>query len=282
MGAPLSLHGLCILYQILQDLSILSFGEVMAFLTFFKHIASRFLSKQISTFSAAASFYILLSTLPVTVIFVSILTLLPLVKQELFQILPTIIPSEFLDLLHRLDPYLQLQPSHAIVSVSFLTTLWSASKGLHAVAEGLSCMMETDSRMIYLRRRLRSAILFLILVISTVLCIGLSSLLKAPWRYVFLLLSFTMLLSVLLYDRAEKQLPLYRCIPGAFFSSLGWILISRFFPLYMRYVSKYPRSYGGIGLVLLCCIWLQLCLCVLLIGARLSYLLHTGFADVHE
>ena len=52
------------------------------------------------------------------------------------------------------------------------------------------------------------------------------------------------------------------------------MLVSWAFSIYVNYFAGYVKLYGGIGLLILTCIWLHICLLLFLYGALVADLLH--------
>jgi YihY family inner membrane protein len=148
--------------------------------------------------------------------------------------------------------------------------------------QGLHAMVELCPQKQFLRQRLHAMVVLVLLFFTAASAIGCTSLLPKRLRRPALLFWFSLILAAFYYQLSQKHLPFSRCTIGAMVSSLGWMLVSQVFPVYIRYLSSYPQSYGIIGLMLLGIIWIQICIRLLLTGARLSYLLHAGFGNVHE
>ncbi len=62
-------------------------------------------------------------------------------------------------------------------------------------------------------------------------------------------------------------------LPGAMFSTLGWIVFSGLFSIYFNNFSNYSYMYGSLTAVVVLMLWLYICICILLIGAELNYYL---------
>ena len=62
-------------------------------------------------------------------------------------------------------------------------------------------------------------------------------------------------------------------IPGALFSTAGWIIFSALFSVYFNNFSNYSYMYGSLTAVVVLMLWLYICICILLIGAEINYFL---------
>lgn len=59
-------------------------------------------------------------------------------------------------------------------------------------------------------------------------------------------------------------------LPGAVFSSLGWILFSYFYSLYIKWFPRSSYVYGSLAAVVFFLLWLYFCMSILLWGAEIN------------
>ena len=62
-------------------------------------------------------------------------------------------------------------------------------------------------------------------------------------------------------------------LPGALFSSIGWLVFSQLYSLYVDYFPSYSGIYGPIYGIALSMLWLYCCICILFYGGALNFLL---------
>ena len=72
-----------------------------------------------------------------------------------------------------------------------------------------------------------------------------------------------------------KVLPNHRVrfsslLPGAVFSSLGWLVFSRLFSFYIENFSNYASLYGSLTAVVLLMLWLYVCMYILFLGGEVN------------
>ena len=67
----------------------------------------------------------------------------------------------------------------------------------------------------------------------------------------------------------NKKLKLIHQIPGAVFSTIGWIVFSFFFSLYIKHFGG-TSIYGSFSTIIFMMIWLYCCIYLFLIGANLN------------
>ena len=71
-----------------------------------------------------------------------------------------------------------------------------------------------------------------------------------------------------------RRTPLHCSLPGALLASLGWLIFSGLYSIYVENFSAYANLYGSVYAVALSMLWLYFCLSIVFYGAALnSYLL---------
>ena len=68
----------------------------------------------------------------------------------------------------------------------------------------------------------------------------------------------------------------WRHIPGGLFSSVGWLVFSYLYSLYINNFPGASKVYGSLSAVCLIMLWLYFCMMILLLGAELNKLCFAG------
>lgn len=249
-----------------------------------------FLSHHISTYSACACFYILLSLLPGTLLLISLLSAIPSTVR-LLELLEQLLPAQLVSILIAFLRYIQDHNSIGLMSLSAIFALWSASKGIYAMTDGLNAVLDHKKRKPFLLRRL-SAMVTLLLVILVLLALlvvytlgeRFLLLLSAPTAsahsqqpgisYLYAAGLLTAIFSFLYYTLPEERIPFRFCLLGSAVTTAGWYAWSWLFSIYVNYFASYHLIYGSLGVLVLGMIWLQLCLRMVLYGGLLCGLCH--------
>lgn len=239
-----------------------------------------FRSAQVGAFAAQAAFFILLSAMPFFVFLTAVLHYVPWSQYDLARILPNALGKALTDLLP------EASPTAAVISLSAVTALWSASRGIVALTRGLNRMYGREETRNYILLRFFALAETLILEIA-LLCtlggavqgealgqtMGLDGWRGAMFRTFagFLLLTgFFLFLYTVLPDHSTS---LARQIPGAAAAAGGWILFTKGYTFYVETMADFPRLYGALSNAAMLMLWLWLCLCILFLGALLNRLL---------
>ena len=240
--------------------------------------------------AAAASFYILVSLLPAAALGLTIFSLLPIPLSDFLEVF---LPQRFHPLIEYILTAVTPRNPTALLSVGALLTLWSAAKGIMAVSGGLSVILETKSHRGFIRRRLDAMASFLLLSIVLISTLTIhvfgqwfvyrltisSPQMTSLWtllyrfRHLYSILILTTLLAFLYWMLPGRPMSLSSCYISGLFSSVGWMSTSAIFSVYVNQMQSYQRLYGGLGLLLLGCIWLQICMSVLLYSVLLAKLI---------
>ena len=247
-----------------------------------------------SVYAAGSSFYILLSVFPAALFLLSLLPYLPISLEAWLEVLQELVPEPFFPLVTYTFDTVRSSSTLTLLSISAVTTLWSASRGVGAIVEGLDAVLGRARQRRYLQRRIMSILYFLLLALAlsamlTVHVFGekvlaacvhyfpraialVSALYRLRFIYVLLVFGVTFALVYWLFPR--RSFSFRSCALGGLVAAVGWILISQLFSIYVNYFAGYVKLYDGIGLLLLTCLWLNLCLLFFLYGAVLTSLLH--------
>ncbi len=198
---------------------------------FFLSVIRKYIRDEMSVYAAQAAFFILLAAVPFLMVLLSVIRLL------------------------------QSGSAGAILSVSALFSLWSASKGMLSIERGMNRAYDVMIQRTYLMRRLIcSGYTFLFAVMCSIsLFFHMSAF--------FVLLGFTLTFYVALPHRPQR---ISAQIPGALFSSFGWVIFSSLFSLYIRHRGSFTAIYGSLTTLILFMLWLYICICILFFGAEIN------------
>ncbi len=247
----------------------------------------------IPTHSTYTCFFLILSLFPCMLLLLGLLKYTPLGVEDLMNLLEGLLPEAFVPVARVLAEASYEHSSGTIVSLSAIAALWSASRGMMGLLNGLNAVHGYPEDRNFLHSRFISMIytlLFLIvLVLTLVLHVFGNAIVDFLWmtthpalmllmnlidfRFVLLLV-----LQVLLFTGMYALLPARRqrirsCIPGALVASLGWLGSSKLFSIYVDYFAAYTNIFGSLYGLALAMLWLYFCISMIFYGAALNRLL---------
>ena len=254
------------------------------------HLIRHILELNIPLHAANAGFFIILSLFPALVLVLSLLRFTGLQVSSLVEVLSEFLPAALMETAEEWILSTYENSSGALVGISALTTIWSASKGVYGLLTGLNNVYGVAEDRGWLYTRLISVLytflffglLLLTLVlhvfggtIAQLLPIGRNPLFRVLNRLVdcrfLLLLAAQMLVFILIFAFLPNGRNRIRdTIPGAILASLGWMTISYLFSIYVENFASLTNIYGSVYTIALAMLWLYFCLCLIFYSAAFN------------
>lgn len=249
---------------------------------------------QIGIYSAQASFFMILSIFPIIMLLLNIIghTTLPA------SLIPTLInhyvPSTIQPFISQIVTELQVASSGTIISITAVLALWSASKGALAMIYGTRKILDYPKKTNYFALRFLSIIYIIVLIIAMVLAlvllvfgnrifdyfVGLYPVLEnltviyTFGRYAIVMLFLSLFFLSLYKLGAAPRYKYGDLLPGAMFASLGWMIFSYLFSIYIDNFSNFSYMYGSIAAIIIIMLWLYFCMYIMFIGAEINEYLY--------
>lgn len=257
------------------------------------HMVKHIQRLNIPLHAANSGFFIILSLFPALVLILSLLRYTGLQVSSLVDLLSTIIPGALMPTVEEIVLNTYENSSGALVGVSAFTALWSASKGVYGLQTGLNAVYGVSEDRGGLYARFISvlytfvflAVLLLTLVINVfggtileLLPITHTRLFRVldrilDFRFVLLLAVQTLVFMLIFAFLPNGRNKLRDTIPGALLASLGWLVLSNLFSIYVEHFASLSNIYGSVYTIALAMLWLHWCLSLIFYcGAFNQYL----------
>ena len=268
-----------------------------------KRIFDKYKKDEVTVYAAQASFFIVISFFPFIMLLLTLIQFIPAInKSDVLELLVSIMPDMLDALVIGIVDELYTKSPATVVSLSAIVAIWSASRGMLGIERGLNRVYESPQPRGYIIRRLICSgytVLFVAACIASPLLLVLGGsiqrliirifpVVSAFARYVISFRSFLALaVLVIVFTGLYTLVPvrshsMKSQIPGALFSTLGWIVFSGLFSIYFNNFSNYSYMYGSLTAVVVLMLWLYICICILLIGAELNYHLERFSDTTHQ
>lgn len=249
---------------------------------------TRLRAMEISAHAAHACYFIVLSVFPLLVLMLGLLRYTALQPEDLLDLLSGLIPDALLPHAWKLISGAYQNTSKVVVSISALTALWSAGRGIYGLRAGLNAVYGVTGHRGWLRTRILCAaytILFiLILLLTLILNVFGNTLLRflrtssfiLPWadfaalRFFALVAAQTLLFCAMFMFLPDGRRGFRESLPGALLGSCGWMSVSGLFSLYVQYFPRYANIFGSVYGVALASLWLYLCVSIVFYGGVLN------------
>ncbi len=241
--------------------------------------------------AANAGYFIVLSVFPALVLLLSALRYTTLDIRDLMAMLEGLIPGALLPAAEKLIVSTYAHASSAMVSVSALSALWSASRGMYGIMQGLNGIYRAQEDRGYVHTRLISLLytflLLVVLVLTLVLNVFRDGLLEmlsmAPslrfltevvdLRNLLLLCLQTGVFAAMFMVLPNRKNRFSESLPGALLASVGWLIFTKLFSLYVTCFRRDSGIYGSVYTLALSMLWLYCCLSILFAGGGLNQLM---------
>lgn len=253
---------------------------------------------RIPVHASSACYFLALSLFPALVLLLGLLRYANLDVLTLAEGLVGIIPEALLPYAEDLIFNTYDNTSRTIVSVSAVTALWSASRGIHGLLTGLNAVYGVTEGRSYVSTRLISVgytfAFLIVLVLTLVLQVfgtAIADRLSADpslfvqfldevidLRFFVLLLLQTALFTAMFMVFPNRRNGCMESLPGAVLASLGWLIFSNLFSIYVEHFSGYADIYGPVYTAALSMLWLYFCICLVFYGGALNRYLSRGFS----
>ena len=248
-------------------------------------------AQNITTHAAGTGYFLVLSVFPLLVLLLALLRYTGLQVQTLTDLVEGFLPAALMPAAKRLILSTYQNTSGLVVGVSAVTGLWSASRGIHSLRKGLNAIYQVAEERGYLATRAISmlyTVLFLgMLLVTLVLNVFGTTLvswlplqdhwvLQFLWDVVDMRFVLMLLLQTALFTAMFMALPsgrhssFWSSLPGAVLASLGWLIFSDLFSIYVENFSGYANIYGSVYAVALSMLWLYCCISIVFYGGALN------------
>ena len=249
-----------------------------------------FAAMNIPIYSANAGFFVVLAVFPMLVLILSLLRYTGLNADVLTDVLEGVIPSALLGAASRLIQNTYANTSGTVISISAIVSLWSASRGIYGILTGLNAIYGVEEHRGYFYTRFISVAFtfaFLIVILLTLVLhvfgttiLGMipttaSSVLSFLDRVIhlrFFLLVFTqtLLFTAVFTIFPNRRNSVRSSLPGALLTSLGWLIFSGIYSVYVERFASLTNVYGSVYTVALSMLWLYCCLYIMFCGGALN------------
>lgn len=264
-----------------------------------RRILDLFYEDRVTVYAAQASFFVIISAVPFLSLLAAIIGLVtPTDLSTITESLQGLIPDPILNAFTEILTELRDLPGISLVSISALTTLWSASKGISAIRNGLQTVCGITGKRGFFRNRLSSllyTVCFLVMILTTAILLLFGDFLyriasqilgfntdsfdailqfKTPVFIVVISLMFNTVYYVI--GKRSDWVPkrFFFHLPGAVLAAVGWNVFSFLYSLYITHFPKAFSLYGGLTAICLIMFWLYFCMIIFLSGSEFNKILH--------
>lgn len=254
-----------------------------------EELLKKIVGDKITLYSAQASFYIIISIFPFIMLLMSLMGyFINIPEQTIMRNIVAFLPETVIPTVSEIADEL-FGKSIKVASVTAITALWSASRGIAAVERGIREVYNTPSRKIFIADYAASVVYTVIFMAAMFLTLAIqvfgNVIIGFVEKYIvftsteivlikgvlfFTLMCLIFQLMYYLFDSRRERFAYH--LPGAAFSAIGWMIFSNIYSVYIDNFANYSFIYGSLTAVVLMMLWLYFCVMILLLGAELNVL----------
>ncbi|WP_438493616.1 YihY/virulence factor BrkB family protein [Paenibacillus sp. IHBB 3054] len=261
--------------------------------SFMKQLFQKIKLDDVQGISAQLTYYLILSLFPFLIFIMTLIGYAHISIEDRIAELQQIMPAEAVSIIEEILQDVSEGRSEALLSFGMLATLWAASKGINAIIKGLNRAYDIDESRVFWKIRgiaFLATMIIGVVVLLSILLLVLGSWLKTQiflladlpyglqkvWdllQYIVPLFVLFVVFTLLYWIAPSRRLTLKEVMPGAMFSTIGWIITSILFSIYVNQFSDFTKTYGSLGGVMILLIWLYISSIIILVGGEINALL---------
>lgn len=262
---------------------------------YIKELYFRYINHEVPALGAQTAYYFLLSIFPFLVFLMTIIGYSPISSQDVLDPLTNILPYQAFKIIEDNVRLIVGIRNLKLMSIGFATTLWAASNGVGAMIRGINKAYDTEEKRPFWKIKLVSLLFtialpvmillyFLLLIFghklgNFMLHRGVPSRILELWdsfRYVVIIVMMIIVFAALYHFTPTKRLRWREVMPGAIFTTIGWLLTSIGFAYYVNNYWNITLVYGSIGGIMALLIWLFLSAVLIIMGGEINAVLVLG------
>lgn len=240
--------------------------------------------------AAYAAYFIILALFPSLLLILSLLRYTGLQVENLIELITEFLPEALSDTAEELVFSTYQNSSGAVVGLSAVTALWSASRGIYGLLKGLNAIYGVSENRGYIYTRGISVVytfaFFLVLLLTLLLHVFGNSIIRLltmvdnavliflidliDLRFFLLLVMQSLIFTLMFMALPNKRNRFLDSLPGGVLSSIGWMVFSDIYSVYVENFSSYANIYGSVYAVALSMLWLYCCMSILFYGGALN------------
>ncbi len=243
----------------------------------------------IGAYASQSAFFMVMCLIPIILLLLTLVQYTPISRMDVIEAVYELFPSSIRMTIMMIVNEVYEQ-SKVTIPITIIVALWSAGKAVMAITNGLNIIHNYEETRNYFVMRIRAALYTVSFVVAIVLMMvllgfgnSISLLVNEHFpvaRYVTDIIIrlrtvgvfFVVILVTLAAYRflPSKRQKIRYFLPGAIFTTVGWLVISYFISIYMDVFKGFANMYGSLTTIVLIMLWLYLCMYIILLGEEIN------------
>lgn len=257
---------------------------------FVKSLMKKIHHNDVMGLAAQLAYFFLLSLFPMLIFLFTLLPYTPVTQQDIFNLIKDFAPEETYTFIYNTLTEIMANRSGGLLSIGFIATIWSASKGMNALTKSLNRAYEVEEKRYFFLTRGLSVVLTIAMIFVFILALllpvfgkqiglfmfsflGLSEAFLKIWGIIRWTISPIILFLVFLavyYLAPNVKIKYLSAVPGAIFATVGWIIVSLGFSFYVSTFGNYTATYGSLTGIIILMLWFYFSSIIIMIGGEIN------------
>ncbi len=256
---------------------------------------------EVTAIGAQLTYYLILSVFPFLIFLLNIIGHISIVDDTFLDDMLIILPAETQVLVENIIREITRNSTDKLMSFSILLSLWSGSLGISAIIRAINKAYNINRGRSYIKQKIVSIIFAIALVVLLIVVlltlvfgelignaifsyIGATYIFYEIWELVrkiipliSMIIIFALLYKYSIVPKERNGLRLIHTLPGAVFTTVGWIIASYLFSYYVNNFANYSKTYGSLGGVIVLLVWLYITSIMIVLGGEINGTLASMF-----
>ena len=259
---------------------------------FIKEMYRRYVDDEVVAYGAEMAYYFLLSIFPFLIFIITLIGYMPIPTENILESLSFLLPNASYELIQENVEQILNNRNLKLMSFGFISTLWAAASGMGAAIRGINkALCQKDTRPFWIAIPL--SILFTMLIAALVILyfvllifgkqigvwlvqVQLPNLTWQIWqifRHLTAIIMMILIFTILYRYSPCIKIRWRNAVPGAIFTTAGWLIISWLFAWYVNHFWNLSRIYGSIGGIIGLMVWLFISAQLIIMGGEVNAIL---------
>lgn len=247
---------------------------------------------RVMLYAAQASYFVIVSVIPFICLLISVFSFF--IPEDIYRVFDAYeIPVEIKGVIMEVIDQLFATQKVSLLSISAIIALWTASRGMDSIRIGLERVYHERPSTDFFKQQLKSLISTIILIIvllanavfsifgavvaemlNMMVFFEIIMYFSVPILFITMCTAFTLIYAFVgKIGKVRWRERFLQHLPGAVFTTLGWMLFSYGYALYLHFFPSASAIYGSLTAVCLIMLWLYVCIIILLLGAEVNKLI---------
>ncbi len=264
-----------------------------------KKYISEIENNHLRAYAAQGALYVIMSMMPCILLLLTLIQYTAVTKENILTAVLELFPGTINAMIVSIVNEVYSQ-STRVIPITAIVTMWSASRGVLAMTNGMNYVYGDEEPRGYIYLRIRSSIYTVIFLIAIVMTLALlvfgNSISLTINSYVPMLaplmdiiISIRVIVAICLLTVVfttaytflpDKKIKFIKQCPGAVFTTLCWLCCSLAFSMYVDVFKGFSDMYGSLTTIVLIMLWLNYCMYFMLLGAKINVLIGEGKARI--